>query len=81
MIPTCASKGTVEVLIEPSLSRPLLAVVGESPAALTLVRLAQAIDWRVSTRLEDGADAVVVAGWVDDAVEPEGADDSDDSED
>lgn len=58
---SCASEGTVEVLIEPALPRALLAVVGESPAALTLVQLARAIGWRVSNELAEGADAVVVA--------------------
>jgi xanthine dehydrogenase accessory factor len=57
----CASEGTVEVLIEPQLPRPLLAVVGESPAATTLVELARAIGWRVSPERTDQADAVVVA--------------------
>ena len=58
---SCASEGTVEVLLEPAQQRPLLAIVGESPAALTLAQLARTIGWRVSTGLEDGADAVVVA--------------------
>ena len=58
---SCASEGTVEVLLEPAQRRPQLAVVGESPAALTLAQLARTIGWRVSTGLEDGADAVVVA--------------------
>ena len=58
---SCASEGTVEVLIEPALPGPLLAVVGESPAALTLVRLARTIGWRVSTEPTERADAVVVA--------------------
>ena len=58
---TCASEGTVEVLVEPQLPKPLLAVVGESPAAGTLAELARAIGWRVADELEDGADAVVVA--------------------
>jgi xanthine dehydrogenase accessory factor len=56
----CASEGMVEVLVEPQLPAPLLAVVGESPAATTLATLARTIGWRVSTDLE-GADAVVVA--------------------
>src|SRR5947208_491612 len=50
-----------KVLLEPAQRRPQLAVVGESPAALTLAQLARTIGWRVSTGLEDGADAVVVA--------------------
>jgi len=58
---TCASEGTVEVLIEPRLPQPLLSVVGESPAARTLARLAEAIGWRVTEELTDRADAVVVA--------------------
>ena len=58
---SCASEGTVEVLLEPVLPEPLLAVLGESPAALTLARLAEAIGWRVAREPDPGADAVVVA--------------------
>jgi xanthine dehydrogenase accessory factor len=58
---TCASEGTVEVLVEPQLPKPLLAVVGDSPAAGTLAELAHAIGWRVADELDEGADAVVVA--------------------
>jgi xanthine dehydrogenase accessory factor len=58
---TCASEGTVEVLIEPQLPRPLLAVVGDSPAAATLAELTRAIGWRVSRERDDHADAIVVA--------------------
>lgn len=57
----CASEGVVEVLVEPCLPSPLLAVVGESPAAATLARLATTIGWRVSTEPVQNADAVVVA--------------------
>jgi xanthine dehydrogenase accessory factor len=56
----CASEGVVEVLIEPQLPRPLLAVLGGSPSARALRRLASEVGWRVSESL-DGADAVVVA--------------------
>jgi xanthine dehydrogenase accessory factor len=56
----CASEGTIEVLVEPQLPAPLLAVIGESPAARTLTELARTIGWRVSNEL-GGADAVVVA--------------------
>jgi xanthine dehydrogenase accessory factor len=56
----CASEGTIEVLVEPQLPQPLLAVIGESPAARTLADLARTIGWRVSSEL-GGADAVVVA--------------------
>jgi xanthine dehydrogenase accessory factor len=58
---SCASEGTVEVLVEPQLPAPLLAVVGESPAAATLRELAAAIGWRVTSDLTAGAEAVVVA--------------------
>jgi xanthine dehydrogenase accessory factor len=58
---SCASEGTVEVLIEPARPRPLLAVLGEGPAAATLARLAEIVGWRVSTELDERADAVVVA--------------------
>ena len=39
----------------------LLAIVGDSAAAITLAELARAIDWRVTTELTGEADAVVVA--------------------
>jgi xanthine dehydrogenase accessory factor len=58
---TCASEGTVEVLVEPQLPHPLVAVIGESPAARTLAELARAVGWRVSRDLEETPDAVVVA--------------------
>ncbi len=57
----CASEGAVEVLVEPQLAKPLLALVGDSPAARTLAQLARVIGWRVATRLEGRPDAVVVA--------------------
>jgi xanthine dehydrogenase accessory factor len=57
----CASEGTVEVLIEPQLAAPLLAIVGESPAARTLAELARTIGWRVTGELDRDADAIVVA--------------------
>jgi xanthine dehydrogenase accessory factor len=57
----CASEGVVEVLIEPVLPSPLLAVVGESPAARTLAELARVVGCRVRRDGIEGADAVVVA--------------------
>jgi xanthine dehydrogenase accessory factor len=57
----CASEGVVEVLIEPVVPAPLLAVVGESPAARTLGELARTVGWRVTQDRIEGADAVVVA--------------------
>ena len=58
---SCASEGTVEVLVEPQLPRPLLAIVGGGAAALTLGELARTVGWRVATELTADADAVVVA--------------------
>ena len=57
----CASEGTVEVLVEPQLPVPLIAVLGDGPAARTLRELAAAIGWRVEPELGAGVDAVVVA--------------------
>jgi xanthine dehydrogenase accessory factor len=57
----CASEGTVEVLLEPQLPSPLLAVLGDGPAARVLGELAATIGWRVVTELRTDADAVVVA--------------------
>jgi xanthine dehydrogenase accessory factor len=57
----CASEGVVEVLVEPHLPSPLLAVVGDAPAARTLRELARTIGWRVTEETSAGADAVVVA--------------------
>ncbi len=58
---SCASEGEVEVLIEPELSAPLLALVGESPAAATLADLAERVGWRVEREISPRADAIVVA--------------------
>jgi xanthine dehydrogenase accessory factor len=58
---SCASEGTVEVLVEPQLPRPLLAVVGDGPAARTLRELTATIGWRVANELAEDADAVVIA--------------------
>ena len=57
----CASEGTVEILIESCRPAPLLAVVGDSPAARVLVQLARDIGWRASPEVVAEADAVVVA--------------------
>jgi xanthine dehydrogenase accessory factor len=59
----CASEGVVEVLIEPELPGPLLAVLGEGVAGRTLVELARIAGWRVIDQLkaDSAADAVVVA--------------------
>jgi xanthine dehydrogenase accessory factor len=58
---SCSSRGELEIFVEPCLPAPLLSVIGESPAAATLARLATEIGWRVADLVEEGADAVVVA--------------------
>jgi xanthine dehydrogenase accessory factor len=58
---SCASEGLVEVFIEPQLPEPLVAIVGESPAAAALADLATRIGWRVVRAVDPAADAVVVA--------------------
>jgi xanthine dehydrogenase accessory factor len=59
----CASEGVVEVLIEPELPGPLLAVLGEGVAGRTLLQLAGIVGWRVTDQLDrdTAPDAVVVA--------------------
>jgi xanthine dehydrogenase accessory factor len=57
----CASEGSVDVLIEPAPAKPLVAVIGDSPAARTLAELVRLIGWRVSRGLEPAAQAVVIA--------------------
>jgi xanthine dehydrogenase accessory factor len=57
----CASEGTVEVLVEPQLAAPLLAVAGDGPAARVLAELARAVGWRVAVDTVEQADAVVSA--------------------
>jgi xanthine dehydrogenase accessory factor len=43
---SCQSEGAVEVYIEPVLPLPHLVIVGDSPMARTLARLAGALGWR-----------------------------------
>ncbi len=55
----CPSKGSMDIFVEPVLSNPELLVVGESPVAVMLVRLAPLFDLTVSTmgntkRIEQG---------------------------
>ena len=43
----CQSEGALQIYVEPMHSSPRLTVVGKSPMAITLTRLAEALDWRV----------------------------------
>jgi xanthine dehydrogenase accessory factor len=45
---TCHSGGTLDICIEPVLRKPHLLILGRSPIAQTLARLAKAIHYRVS---------------------------------
>jgi xanthine dehydrogenase accessory factor len=52
---TCHSGGTLDIFIEPVLPRPQIVILGRSPVAQTLCRLAKAIHYSVSVAAE-GAD-------------------------
>ncbi|HET9410973.1 MAG TPA: XdhC family protein [Candidatus Dormibacteraeota bacterium] len=43
---TCPSGGSLDIFIEPRLPKPLLLVIGESPAASTMVQLAELTGFR-----------------------------------
>lgn len=45
---TCHSGGTLDIFIEPVLPKPHLVILGRSPVAQTLARLAKSIHYRVS---------------------------------
>lgn len=53
---TCPSGGTLEIFLEPYLVRPQLVVIGRSPIARTLTRLAQIVGFR-SSGVHPGANA------------------------
>jgi xanthine dehydrogenase accessory factor len=57
----CASEGQVEVLVEPRVPPPRVAVIGDSPAAATLRRLLPEIGWQATDEVDRDAEAVVVA--------------------
>jgi xanthine dehydrogenase accessory factor len=50
---TCHSGGALEILIEPVIPMPRLAIVGESPVAETLAELARVMSYRID-RIADG---------------------------
>jgi xanthine dehydrogenase accessory factor len=43
---TCPSGGTLDIFIDPHLPKPLLAVIGDSPAARTLIDLGRVVGFR-----------------------------------
>jgi xanthine dehydrogenase accessory factor len=52
---TCHSGGTLDIYIEPVLPKPHILILGRSPVAQTLARLARAIHYRISV-VAPGAD-------------------------
>lgn len=60
---TCASEGAVDVYIEPFMPAPALVVVGTTPVADALARLARAMDYAVTQVVDPNevADATVTA--------------------
>ena len=67
----CESGGTVEIYVEPVLPVPRLVVVGETPSAQALARLAEAMRWRVERVPEAGVDGahVLIATMGDEDLE------------
>src|SRR5258708_21653663 len=62
---TCPSGGALDIFVDPQLPRPLLVVIGDSPAARTLVQLGAVAGWRTclvhpEARLEDHPSAGLV---------------------
>jgi xanthine dehydrogenase accessory factor len=43
----CQSEGALQIFVEPAVAVPRLTIIGRSPMAVTLARLAEALDWRV----------------------------------
>lgn len=62
---TCFSGGTLDVYVEPQHPQPRLLVVGDLPVAQALVRLGNAMSWRVLAIAGDGgAEAMAAADEV-----------------
>jgi len=76
---TCPSAGALDVFIDPQLPRPVLLVVGGTPAARTLVRIGAAVGFRTwavhpGASLADFPEADGVVGSLDLSDAPVGAD-------
>jgi xanthine dehydrogenase accessory factor len=70
MATTCPSGGSLEIFVEPRIPRPLLVVIGGSPAARTLVQLGALMGFRtcavhVGARSEDFSAADLVLPTLD----------------
>ncbi len=76
---TCPSAGALDVFIDPQLPRPLLLVVGGTPAARTLVRIGAAVGFRTwavhpGAAAADFPESDAVVGSLDLSDAPVGAD-------
>ncbi len=58
---TCASEGAVDVYVEPFVQARVLVVVGATPVAAALARLARSMDYQV-TRVVDAGEPADIAG-------------------
>jgi xanthine dehydrogenase accessory factor len=58
---TCPSGGTLDIFIDPHLPRPLLAVIGGTPAARTLIELGRVVGFRTCA-VQPGAHAADFPG-------------------
>ncbi len=65
---TCPSGGSLDIFIEPQMARPLLLVFGDSPAAATLVRLAELTGFRSTRRASAVRAELLRRGLGEDAV-------------
>jgi xanthine dehydrogenase accessory factor len=79
MATTCPSAGSLDVFVEPRIPRPLLLVVGDSPAARALIRLGSVVGFRTcavhpGARTQDYAGADLVLPSLDLAAAGVGAD-------
>jgi xanthine dehydrogenase accessory factor len=62
MASTCPSGGSLEILIDPQLPRPVLLVFGETPAAETMARLAELVGFRARTVARGELESLSVPG-------------------
>lgn len=56
-VTTCASEGGLDVFVEPRLPRPQLVVVGSSPVARTLAKLAELLGHRFTSVVEEPSES------------------------
>jgi len=65
VVNTCLSGGALEIFLQPMLPAPLIEVVGDTPVAAALVRIAEVLDYATARSLPgavpENASAVVVA--------------------